>query len=138
MTCHVFFSSLLLAVVVAEIDKARAVAKAAKRREDLLNAPLDSNLLAKLDRDGNGVDKLEFVIGMLTSLDVVAWRDIEPFLEMFDRMDADGSGHLDMADIERLQESRERSRFNEHRHSITSIARFSTLRKQAEMRQPAP
>ena len=148
MTCHVFFSSLFLAVVVAEIDKARAVARAAERRADLLSAPLDGDLLAKLDRDGNGVDKLEFVIGMLTSLDVVAWRDVEPFLEMFDKMDADGSGHLDMADIKRLREEREtkaclrsgsRNRFQERRSSIASLTFFSSFRKKSsETRSPTP
>ena len=56
-----------------------------------------------LDTLGNGVDKLQFVIGMLTSMELVAWAEVEPFLKLFDELDKDGSGTLDQADLAILE-----------------------------------
>lgn len=58
-----------------------------------------------LDRDGSGVDKLEFVLGMLTELDFCSWDDIDPFLRQFDELDADGSGTLTKSDLVKMQSS---------------------------------
>ena len=52
--------------------------------------------------DGNGLDKLEFVIGMLTKLELVSWETVEPFLQQFDTLDTDCSGQLTSDDLEKL------------------------------------
>jgi len=45
---------------------------------------------------------------MLTKLEILQWEDVEPFLAQFDSLDADGSGHLDKADLQRMQEEMQR------------------------------
>ena len=110
MTCHVLLSSTFFAVVIADIDNARAFAKTKERRTKLLSTKLDKELLASLDPAGNGVDKLQFVIGMLTSMEIVAWSEVEPFLKLFDEMDADGSGKLDKDDIAILEARTQQAR----------------------------
>jgi hypothetical protein len=52
------------------------------------------------DRDGNGVDRMEYVIGMLTHMRILQWSDVQPLLDAFERMDVDGSGRLDRKDLE--------------------------------------
>ena len=60
-----------------------------------------------LDRDGKGVDKLEFVIGMLINLGVqlcgkpLSWDDVRPFMLQFERFDVSQTGHLDSKDLEK-------------------------------------
>jgi len=56
--------------------------------------------MKSLDRDGNGVDKFEFVIGMLLKLEIIDADDYEPFEKVFQQMDADGSGFLTQDDID--------------------------------------
>ena len=76
----------------------------------MLSTKIDKELLASLDPAGNGVDKLQFVIGMLTSMEIVAWSEVEPFLKLFDEMDADGSGKLDKDDIAILEARTQQAR----------------------------
>ena len=48
----------------------------------------------------SSVDKLEFLVGMLTKLEILnAEKDVFPFLRLFDEMDADGPGRLDRDDL---------------------------------------
>ena len=54
---------------------------------------------AEKDETPVGMDKAEFVVGMLTKLQLVQWTDIDPFLKQFDQMDTDGSGRLTRADL---------------------------------------
>ena len=96
-----------------------------RKRAELLEAQLDPGIIAKLDKDGNGVDRLEFVVGMLTTLGVVQMNDVQTFLDRFDQvctrsvpalsppcncsapalqLDADGSGHLDHKDLAHMLE----------------------------------
>ena len=75
-----------------------------------MEAKLDGDIVMSLDRDGNGVDRIEYVIGMLTKMHVLQWSDVQPFLDQFDQMDADGSGHLDRKDLEYYAEQERRRR----------------------------
>ena len=50
------------------------------RKATLLKRQLDEALIMSLDKDNNGLDKLEFVVGMLTKLEILHWDDVEPFL----------------------------------------------------------
>ena len=65
-------------------------------------------MIANFDRDEAGssaekadgkIDKLEFVVGMITQLGLVEWDDIVPFIKQFDKLDEDGSGSLDKDDL---------------------------------------
>ena len=70
------------------------------QRADLLRKQLDVELITSLDRDGKGVDKLEFVMGMLIMMGVevagqaLTWDSVKPFL-VVDAMDTTKSGRID-------------------------------------------
>ena len=63
-----------------------------------------------LDKDGLGVDKLEFCIGMLENLGAtyhgqkLTWKSIEPFLAHFSKLDHDDNGRLDSTDLKKIAE----------------------------------
>ena len=99
-----------LAGMLADLQMTSAREDAKERRKSLLEAKLDGDIVMSLDRDGNGVDRIEYVIGMLTKMHVLQWSDVQPFLDQFDQMDADGSGHLDRKDLEYYAEQERRRR----------------------------
>ena len=72
------------------------------KRAQILEKQLDLDLIKSLDCDDNGVDKLEFVLGMLMKLELITWSEVKPFLTMFDKFDVDGSGVLDKTDLEMM------------------------------------
>ena len=52
--------------------------------------------------------RCRFVLGMLMQMDILTEAEFKPFMDEFDLMDKDGSGHLDHSDLEMMvQERRE-------------------------------
>jgi len=96
---YILLSTTLLATTVGHLSTLRATRHWQEQRNELLSKQLDVELIESLDTDGNGVDKLEFVVGMLTNLNLVQWTDIDPFLKQFDKMDTDKSGRLTRDDL---------------------------------------
>eukprot|EP00929_Paragymnodinium_shiwhaense_P032917 TRINITY_DN18183_c0_g1_i2.p1 TRINITY_DN18183_c0_g1~~TRINITY_DN18183_c0_g1_i2.p1 ORF type:complete len:242 (-),score=35.70 TRINITY_DN18183_c0_g1_i2:83-808(-) len=111
-TFHIAFSVAWLAAFIARIDELRQARKAQLQRYDLLLRQLDTEMIASLDRNGLGVDRLEFVVGMLINLGAelggqpLEWKDVEPFIARFDFMDKDGSGHLTQEDLVEFADKR--------------------------------
>jgi len=100
---YILITVITVATAVGKISNARAeLAQEAKRRA-LLNTGLNGALIAGLDEDGDGVDRYEFVIGMLKILDVITEDQVTPWSRRFDALDADGSGKLDREDLEKLE-----------------------------------
>ena len=96
---HIFISVTLL---TATIDNVRSLARdrrVALHKLTLLRGKLDTDLMRSLDLDGDGVDKFEFVTGMLKKLDLVDEDDVHAFAKLFHTMDKDGSGRLTPDDI---------------------------------------
>ena len=58
-----------------------------------------------LDHDGEGVDQLEFVVGMLQVLGVelcgepLHWGDVRPFIILFDRLDVSKTRKLSQIEL---------------------------------------
>ena len=58
-----------------------------------------------LDHDGQGVDQLEFVVGMLQVLGVelcgepLHWNDVRPFIILFDRLDVSKTRKLSQIEL---------------------------------------
>ena len=99
-TFHIFVSAFGLAAILSDVQRQLGIDLAFARQRMLLSARLDGELIPSLDRDGNGVDRIEYLVGMLTHMNILQWSDVQPFLDQFDQMDVDGSGHLDRADLE--------------------------------------
>ena len=137
-TVHILLSAFTLAYILSDVQKKIGTNVAHRRKRMLLSAKVDNELIFSLDRDGNGVDRVEYAtstllpvfipitarracsrggllaacvrytIGMLIHLNLLQWSDVQPFLDQFDRMDTDGSGYLDRADLERYAETNAR------------------------------
>mmetsp|Transcript_12837 Transcript_12837/g.30587 ORF Transcript_12837/g.30587 Transcript_12837/m.30587 type:complete len:144 (+) Transcript_12837:101-532(+) len=54
-----------------------------------------------LDKDGGGIDRFEFVIGMLIRLEVVATEDVDTFLAHFSMLDESGDGTISKEELQR-------------------------------------
>eukprot|EP00415_Alexandrium_ostenfeldii_P002029 UN2029 len=66
------------------------------------------NIGADMDKDGNGVDRCEFVRAMLVQLGKVTQEDVLKILDRFDDLDIDGSGILTSEDLQMLNTRRRR------------------------------
>ena len=76
------------------------------KRAALIEKPPQREQIMALDHDGQGVDQLEFVVGMLQVLGVelcgepLSWGDVRPFMLLFDRLDVDNNKKLSKTDLE--------------------------------------
>jgi hypothetical protein len=109
---HIIISVTFFAALVGRIGEIRSVREADKQRRFMLEKELDedwiASICAEMDTDGHGVDKLEFVVGMLTKLGVemcgqpLQWDDIKPMLAQFDAADKTKDGRLNQEDLRKL------------------------------------
>ena len=60
---HIVISVSLLAALIGDVGELAEERKSSLHKLSLLKGRLDLGLMKSLDRDGNGVDKFEFVIG---------------------------------------------------------------------------
>ena len=91
---HITISVSLIAAIIGSVGELAQRRDADAHKVNLLSGTLNVELMKSLDTDGNGVDKFEFVTGMLMKLHVLSEEDVEPFVRLFEEMDADGSGML--------------------------------------------
>ena len=76
------------------------------KRAALIEEPPQREQIMALDHDGEGVDQLEFVVGMLQVLGVelcgepLHWGDVRPFIILFDRLDVSKTRKLSNEDLE--------------------------------------
>ena len=96
---HILISVTWLATFISKLQALYMSRTQELRRTNLLKKQLDEKLITSLDTNGDGVNKLEFVVGMLTKLELINWEDVSPFLAQFDALDTDGSGVLTAADL---------------------------------------
>ena len=67
--------------------------RTAERKAQLWHAEhmkrqFDSELLRSLVPEGEpAIDKLHFVLGMLTNLKIIQWSDVQPFIDVFEAWD---------------------------------------------------
>ena len=101
---HILYSVSSLAALLNTVQVLWSERQIQIRKSRLLERQLDTDLIQSLDKDNNGLDKLEFVVGMLTKLEILHWDDVEPFLAQFDALDKDKSGRLDKNDLLRMVE----------------------------------
>ena len=97
----------LVGAIISDIRMLSVLRKEKLHKLRLVQGQHDTDLMVALDRDGNGVDRFEFVIGMLQTLEVVTPDDVEPFLMLFERLDVDKSGYLTASDFEARREQNE-------------------------------
>ncbi|KOO22153.1 voltage-gated ion channel superfamily [Chrysochromulina tobinii] len=103
---HILFSVSILTATLGDVSELHEAREAALRRMKMIKGAADVGLMLSLDKDGNGVDKFEFVTGMLIMLDGVSQQDIDLFSKLFEKLDIDGSGLIDADDITALDPAR--------------------------------
>jgi len=96
---HILINVSLLGSLFSEMVDLRDERRTSLKRYSMLHRRLDPGLLASLDKDGNGVDKTEFVVGLLVELELVAWEEVEPFIAQFEILDVDGTNFLTADDL---------------------------------------
>jgi len=130
---HIACSVTWLASFISHVESLHGTRRMQLQKEAMLERQLDKELLHKLDKDGKGVDKLEFVIGMLINLGVelcgapLEWDDVRPFLLLFKKNDVDGNGVLTGSDLAKLVEVRQQK--VEDRIQKVRSAKSSSLTK---------
>ena len=103
---HITVGCSWLASTVGLIDDLRRVRAMQVARAELLLKAIDAEQIVGLDRDGKGVDRLEFVAGMLMVLGVelcghpLRWTDLRPFIATFEKLDVSETGRISHDDLE--------------------------------------
>lgn len=121
---HIGVGVALLGACIAEVPALFDIRSVQIRQLEILQRALDVEMIKQLDRDGNGVDKLEFCIGILIEIGAelgglpLQWEDIVPFIKQFEAFDVDKSGHLSTEDLELMASTMEANR-TELRHQFT-------------------
>ena len=105
---HIAYAVGILGGFLSKMQELSDERKRQLKRWEMLQKKLDVELMMSLDKDGNGVDKLEFVVGMLTNLDIISSGDVAPFLVQFDKFDADKSGVLNRDDLIKIAEEEQK------------------------------
>jgi len=106
-TVHVLLSASWLAALIQQAQQTVAKRGFELDRLALVQSQLDPTLIDRLERTkGAGVDKVEYVVGMLVALGAELCgeklnfaADIQPLISRFDALDADGSGRLETDDL---------------------------------------
>ena len=97
---HMILSVVVFANAVGAILGTLELRVASTKKSEALQARLDGELISRLDIDGGGVDRAEFVCGMLELVGLVSKADYEPFLAQFAKLDTSGDGRLSREDLQ--------------------------------------
>ena len=89
---HILISVSLLAAIISDADGLRAQRKVDLQRGRQFLGRLNVDMILSLDDDGDGVDRFEFVIGMLLRLEMVTQHDVDGFVTQFDQLNSYGDG----------------------------------------------
>ena len=96
---NMIVSVILFGTIIGSILGALERRKQDHVRHKMLEKQLDTDLITSLDKDGDGVDRAEFVLGMLVALGTITEDDYKPFLQQFDRLDTNGDKTLSKEDL---------------------------------------
>lgn len=93
-------------------------------------------MIADMDKDSSGsIDRGEFLGYMLVAMGKLEPEDVERINGMFDRLDADGSGTLDVDDIRAAAQMKQR--FEENKLKFTKAAAAASSSSNAQVPPPS-
>ncbi len=102
---YIIFSVVIVTASLGNISTAHFELESEKRKLENLRRKLDFTMIKEMDLDGDGVDKLEFLMAMLVMNGLVdKEKDIDPWIKRFEELDKDKSGRLDEEDIRIMEE----------------------------------
>ena len=126
---HILLSVSWLGASISQFGELKTVRQAQLTEFEMLQKQLDEKLIQSLDKDGQGVERVEFVVGMLSNLGAtyagapLTMEACKPFFAQFDAMDVDKSGRLDHTDLQRMADKVHKKReeaekkAGQHRHA---------------------
>jgi len=98
---YIPFAVALVGRFVGNISTSYVDNRNIQAEEDFLNQALTESSLEKMDRNNdNEVSKAEFLVFMLKTMGKADKREMERILNIFDKLDKDGSGTLTKEDIQ--------------------------------------
>jgi len=131
----IFFLPMAVVViseVLGKIARAFVEKDMAKAEKDLFNSKVTVDDLIAMDIDGDGhVTKLEYFEFMLKAMNKVDQEVLDKLHAQFTRLDADGSGTLEMSDLELLTR-RERGMDRSKRALEMSVYKSQLLQASSE------
>ena len=134
---HILVSVCALGAIVGDIDVARSERAAemfrAKQLGQLFDRSRLEHLLAdeKFNQDGGGIEKFEFVVGMLLEAEYVKQSDVDSYVTLFERADVTGDGKISSADIHHITAAFERM-WPSHEMVHRALVRSSTVKLKAQ------
>mmetsp|Transcript_14333 Transcript_14333/g.45203 ORF Transcript_14333/g.45203 Transcript_14333/m.45203 type:complete len:399 (+) Transcript_14333:85-1281(+) len=103
LVVYIPVSVILVGASLANLARAADEMRAERREKELLDR-MDMAMLKKLDPDGDGIDKAEYVLGMLQMMELVDKEKIRMYEHQFHEHDKDGSGKLTEEDLVYMQQ----------------------------------
>mgnify|MGYP001173545739 FL=1 len=111
-----------------------------QNREAKMLASFDMDMIKALDQDGDGVDKNEYVLGMLSALGHLDGEIVARYEKQFNSYDVDGSGRLTEADLDAINEVIKRKQEDRNspprRRSSSADSPMTAEEKTAELTTP--
>ena len=112
-TGHILITVIWIGAIIGHVGNLQQQRERQLRHAEMMKRSLDQSILEEMDRDGNGVDQVEFVAQTLMHLgaelggEPLDWNDhIAPILTQFRSFDVDGDGILTHKDLTRLSDLR--------------------------------
>lgn len=112
---HIVVSVSWLAALLGTIESLRALRKGQLQQAKMITDPPKREQIMALDKEagkgGDGVDKLEFVVGMMMILGVelcgqpLSWDNLRPFMLQFDQFDVSKTGMLSREDLQKYTDA---------------------------------
>ena len=112
---HIVVSVSWLAALLGTVESLRALRKRQLQQAKIITDPTKREQIMALDKDagkeGEGVDKLEFVVGMMMILGVelcgqpLSWDNLRPFMLQFDQFDVSKTGVLSKEDLQKYTDA---------------------------------
>uniref|UniRef100_A0A7S4C0C4 EF-hand domain-containing protein n=1 Tax=Chrysotila carterae TaxID=13221 RepID=A0A7S4C0C4_CHRCT len=138
---QILLSTTYIAYLVSKLQSLHGTREQQLKKYDLLQKQLDEQLITSLDKDGNGLNKEEFVLGMLKALEIISDEDTRDFEKQFDKLDVDGSGKLNKQDLEKMVQMKRNRQMRSpcpERPSITRPWNLSSEEAPPLSRQSSP
>jgi len=98
---HIFVSVSMLAALLSELGALRTQRRQELKRGRQFLGRINPDTVLSLDLNGDGVDRFEFVVGMLTRLEFVSATDVQSFCAQFDALNTSGDGVIKRRELEK-------------------------------------
>jgi len=109
---HIIISVTFLAALIGRVQDLAALRGSEVQRCAALTTEFTPEYLMPMDKDGLGIDQVEFIVGMLGRCGVelcgepLRWKEVKPLLALFEQADVHKTGRINQEDLKHLAEKR--------------------------------